>query len=175
MRPPCLPVILVGYQSHLVEALELAKRDVERAKLGANTTAKEEARSGGAGATGREIASFSAEEACRSSLDTCAESVGLQSSTVKYLRDKISVGQFHEDMISKIKRGGKVEETAVAKMARGMPEDKAWALIDAHRKWKREERLHRKHLRKSKHAEATLRRRPNSGEFSAEQREEDDT
>lgn len=39
-------------------------------------------------------------------------------------------------------------DAIVAKVARGMPEDKAWALMEAHRRRRHEERLNKKRFRK---------------------------
>ena len=112
------------------------------------------------------------EEGCRPR-GTGAESACLQSLTVQYLRGKISAEQFHH-VFRKVKEGGKVEEAVVAKVARGMPEDKAWALMDAHRKWKRAERLNKESFKKSRRAKVISGRRANSGEFSIERGGEDD-
>lgn len=138
------------YQPRLVQALDAAKRDVERARAEeAEATAREEAKAGRRATTGRESGS-------------------LQSSTVKYIRDKISAEQFHEEMLRTMKRGGKVEEAVVAKVARGMPEDKSWALMDAHRKWKRAERLNKTSFRESRRAKVASKEGAGSGEVSAE-------
>lgn len=87
---------------------------------------------------------------------------------MKYIRDKISAEQFHEEMLRTMKRGGKVEEAVVAKVARGMPEDKSWALMDAHRKWKRAERLNKTSFRESRRAKVAFKEGAGSGEVSAE-------
>lgn len=174
MRPSRRLNYLVGYQPRLVEALEVAIRDAERARVEAKTTEREGAKARRA-AAGIESDNFPAEETSCSPFDPGAESACLQPSTVKYLRDKISAGQFYEEMIGEMKGGGKVvEEAVIAKVARGMPEDKAWALLDAHRKWKREERLNKTRFRNSRRAKAVSGRRSNTGELSVEQGEEDD-
>lgn len=128
---------------------------MERERAEAETAAREEAKAGRGATTGR-------------------EGDGLHSSTVKYIRDKISAKQFHGEMLRAMKRGGKVEESVVAKVARGMPEDKSWALMDAHRKWKRAERLNKKSFTESRRAMAVSTRRANSGNLSAMQGGEND-
>lgn len=167
MRPSHLPGPLAGYQSRLVQALDVAKSDVDKARAEEKAVTREEARARRA-ATGREAEKFSAEGIGCSPLDLGAESVCLQSSTVKYLRDKINAEEFHEEMLKKY-RGA---DSIIAKVARGMPEDKSWALMDAHRKWKREERLNKKRSRDSRRARTVSRRREGSTERSASQGDE---
>lgn len=154
------------YQPRLVRALEMVKRNVERASVEAKTSAREEARAD----TGRGSKAFPAEETSCARLAPGTESVPLQSLTVQYFRDTISAEQFHE-AFRKMKGGGKVEEAVVAKLARGMPEDKAWALMEAHRKWKRVERLNKENFRASRRAQVVS---SNIGELPVNQAGEDD-
>ncbi|CAN0387380.1 unnamed protein product [Ascophyllum nodosum] len=66
----------------------------------------------------------------------------LRSATVKYLRGSMSPNRFYED-ISLSRLGGKRTGAVVARMAKGMPEEKASALMEVYRDHKREERLSR--------------------------------
>lgn len=151
----------------------MAKRDADRARVEAKAAARD-ATKARRDATGRESDSSPSEGTACSPRDPSTKRPCLQASTVKYLRHKISAAQFHEGVRRKTKGGRKAEEALVAKLARGMPEDKAWALMDAHRKWKRAERLDNKSLRESRRAKTASGRRVQSGESSAEEEEQDD-
>lgn len=53
------------------------------------------------------------------------------------------------------KGGGRtIEEAVIGRVARGMPEEKAWSLMEAHRKRRHEGRLSKKRLRRSRRRRA---------------------
>eukprot|EP00903_Cladosiphon_okamuranus_P006797 g6625.t1 len=162
---PLIRAALPPGEPRLIQAVEMARHSVERVSVDAEASARAEARV----ETGRESDGFPAEGTSCTRPAPGAESVFLQSSTVKYLRDKISAEQFHETL-RKMTGGGKVGEAIVAKVARGMPEDKAWALMEAHRKWKSEERLSKESFRKSRRARVVS---GDCHELSVEQGSED--
>ncbi|CAM9719169.1 unnamed protein product, partial [Hapterophycus canaliculatus] len=85
------------------------------------------------------------------------ESGVLQSATAMYIRGSISAARFYDEMVvgrrtatdgREGRSSGLAGDAVVAKVARGMPEDKAWALMKAHRKRRYEERLNKKRFRK---------------------------
>lgn len=102
------------------------------------------------------------------------EENSLRATTVKYLRDSITVEQFYDEVVDVVekRRGGgrRIEEAVIARLARGMPEEKAWSLMEAHRKRRHEERLSKKRQRRSRrrHAEAASKRKTKKSTALAE-------
>lgn len=98
----------------------------------------------------------------------------LRWATKKYLHGSISAEQFYEEMVEMHGTETRVEEAFIAKLARGMPEDNAWALMEAHRKWRHEERLSKKRFRKMRRKDGISSRKTNKGGARAEAGESDD-
>lgn len=147
----------LGCQPHLVQALEAEKLGLERARAEARARAREEAE-GQTTAAAKERdgrGDFFSGDGARLRPGPMDEELCLRSATMKYIRGSIGAGQLYETMTGR----GRVEEAVIAKVARGMPEDKAWALMDAHRRWRFEERLNKKRFRASRRAEAIARRK----------------
>lgn len=156
-----------GWQSHLVGALEVEKRSLERA---ARDKAKSKVLAAKQNERGGDCGDFIAADEERSPPGLVEEQLCLRSTTMKYVRGSIGAGQFYEEMV----REGRVEEAVIVKVARGMPEDKAWALMDAHRKWRHEERLNKKRFRASRRAETIGRRRAKNEDALADSEGGDD-
>lgn len=163
----------VGYQPHLVEALEVAKRGADRERVAAKTLSREEARKKRASAA-KASSTFTDGDGTFSSPGSGDEWACFRWTTKKYLRGSISAEEFYGEMVGTKGAAGKVEETMVAKVARGMPEDKAWGLMEAHRKWRHEERLSKKRFRKTRNADGLSGTKIKIGDAQAETGESDD-
>ncbi|CAM9248693.1 unnamed protein product [Ectocarpus sp. 6 AP-2014] len=147
---------------HLIQNLEAAKSGVDRSKAGALAMAKEDTKGNSAAVA---AASCDSATGARGILSPGGHRDGdeenfLRATTVKYLRGSITADQFYDEMVDGMeeRKGGgrRVEEAVIARVARGMPEEKAWSFMEAHRKRRHEERLNKKILRRSRrrHAEA---------------------
>ncbi len=165
--------MISGCQPHLVQALEAEKIGLDRARAEARVRAREEAESQTTAAAKERDGSgnFFGGDGARLPPGPADEDSCLRSATMKYIRGSIGAGRLYEEMVAV---RGRVEEAVIAKVARGMPEDKAWALMDAHRKWRHEERLKKKRLRASRRAGATARRKTKKEDASAESEGGDD-
>lgn len=95
----------------------------------------------------------------------------LRATTVKYLRGSITAEQFYDEMVDGMeeRKGGgrRTEEAVIARVARGMPEEKAWSLMEDHRKRRHEERLNKKRLRRSRRRRAEAASKGNTKKSTA--------
>ncbi|CAM9586622.1 unnamed protein product [Ectocarpus sp. 12 AP-2014] len=141
---------------HLIQNLEAAKSGVDRAKAGALKMAKKNAKGNSAAVAAASGDSATGERGILSPgrHRDGDEKYFLRATTVKYLRGSISAEQFYDGMVDGMeeRKGGgrRIEEAVIARVARGMPEEKAWSLMEAHRKRRHEERLNKKRLRRSR-------------------------
>ncbi|CAB1119705.1 unnamed protein product [Ectocarpus sp. CCAP 1310/34] len=134
---------------HLIQNLDAAKSGVDRAKAGALAMAKEDAKGNRDG----------------------DEEIFLRATAVKYLRGSISAEQFYDEMVDGMeeRKGGgrRIEEAVIARAAKRMPEEKAWSLMEAHRKRQHEERLNKKRLRRSRRRRAEAASKGNTKKSTA--------
>lgn len=152
--------------------MEVAKRDADRERAAAKTLSREEARTKKASAA-KESNTCTGGDGTFASPISREETEDLRWTTKKYLHGSISAEQFYEELVRK-NGTGRVEEAFIAKVARGMPEDNAWALMEAHRKWRHEERVNKKRFRKKRREEQISSRNIKVGGTQAEKGESGD-
>ncbi|CAM9504620.1 unnamed protein product [Ectocarpus sp. 4 AP-2014] len=158
---------------YVIENLEAAKSRVDRAKAGALAMAKEDAKENSAAVAAASGDSATGERGILSPgghRDGDEENF-LRATTVKYLRGSITAEQFYDEIVDGMeeRKGGakRIEEFVIARVARGMPEEKAWPLMEAHRKRRHEERLDKKRLRRSRRRRAEAASKGNATKSTA--------
>lgn len=164
------------HQPHLVEALEEAKRGADRERAQEKILSREKSRTKMAPSAAKEGGTCTGGDGTVASPSGSPgdEAACLRWATKKYLHGSISAEQFYEEMVGMHGTKTRVEEAFIAKVARGMPEDNAWALMEAHRKWRHEERLSKKRFRKMRRKDGISRRKAKKGGARAEGGESDD-
>ncbi|CAM9765995.1 unnamed protein product, partial [Ectocarpus fasciculatus] len=157
------PLVLAALPSdepHLIQNLEAAKSGVDRATAGASTVEKEDAKGNRTAAAAASGDSASGDGGASSPGDRRYgdEENFLRATTVKYLRGSITAEQFYDKVVDGMEQrkggGRRIQEAVIGRVARGMPEEKAWSVMEAHRKRRHEGRLRKKRLRRSRRRRA---------------------